>query len=180
MQVKETPFDGLFEIFPTIYSDNRGHFFESFHESNFKDMGLPYRFVQDNQSFSQKGVVRGLHFQHYPFEQGKLVRVLHGMAKDVVVDIRPNSPTFGQHYTCILDGSKGNMLYVPGGFAHGLAALEDTWFFYKCTANYNQEAEDGILWSDPVLAIDWGVDQPILSEKDKLLPTFDQIREKIS
>ena len=128
---------------------------------------------QDNFSFSTKGVLRGLHFQHNPNGQGKLVRVMTGKALDVVVDLRKDSPTFGQHEKFVLDAQKGNMLYVPPGFAHGFIALEETIFVYKCTDFWNKGAESGIRWNDPNLAIDWTHENPIISDKDQLLPLFD-------
>lgn len=172
MQIRETSIAGLVEIFPRIFEDDRGMFFESYNEEVFAKLGLPVNFVQDNQSFSKKGVVRGLHFQNAPFAQGKLVRVISGRVLDVAVDIRPDSPTFGQHEIFELRSDKNNIAYVPEGFAHGFVALEDTIFSYKCTNVYNKGAESGILWNDPDLNIDWGVSDPIVSEKDLILPTF--------
>jgi dTDP-4-dehydrorhamnose 3,5-epimerase len=175
MEFKELALKGIIEITPRIFEDERGMFFEAFNDKVFKDNGLDVQFVQDNQSFSVKNVVRGLHFQKEPFAQGKLVRVISGKVLDIVVDIRKDSATYGQHLKVILDGKKNNMVYVPGGFAHGFTALEDTVFIYKCTHLYNKSAESGILWSDPQLAIDWEVANPILSEKDKFLSLFSQI-----
>lgn len=175
MIVKETGFEGLLLLEPQIFEDNRGYFFESFNEQKFRDAGVPSHYVQDNQSYSEKGVIRGLHFQKAPYEQGKLVRVLAGKVLDVVVDIRPDSKTFGQHFKCVLDAVKNNMMYIPGGFAHGFAALENTVFFYKCTGYYNKEAESGIVWNDEELQIDWEVENPVLSEKDQQLPRFKEL-----
>jgi dTDP-4-dehydrorhamnose 3,5-epimerase len=172
MHIRETSIPGLVEIFPRVFKDDRGLFFESYSEDWFKKLGLPTNFVQDNQSFSVKGVVRGLHFQKAPFAQGKLVRVISGRVLDVAVDIRPESPTFGKYEVFELRSDTNNMAYVPEGFAHGFAALEDSVFSYKCTNVYNKESESGILWSDPDLGIDWGVENPIVSEKDVILPTF--------
>lgn len=172
MQIRETSIPGLVEIFPRVFEDDRGLFFESYSEGWFKKLGLPTNFVQDNQSFSIKGVVRGLHFQKAPFAQGKLVRVISGRVLDVAVDLRPESPTFGKHEIFELRSDTHNMAYVPEGFAHGFAALEDSIFSYKCTNVYNKDSESGILWSDPDLGIDWGVENPIVSEKDIILPTF--------
>jgi dTDP-4-dehydrorhamnose 3,5-epimerase len=172
MQLRETSIPGLVEIFPRIFKDDRGVFFESYNEAWFADKGLPIHFVQDNQSFSIKGVVRGLHFQNAPYAQGKLVRVISGSVMDVVVDVRPDSPTFGKHETFILKSELNNMVYVPEGFAHGFVALEDSVFSYKCTNLYHKESESGILWNDVDLGIDWGVENPIVSEKDMILPTF--------
>jgi dTDP-4-dehydrorhamnose 3,5-epimerase len=172
MHFQQTPIKGLIEIIPRVFFDERGFFLETYQQKVFADHGIPYKFVQDNRSFSKKGVVRGLHFQKEPFAQGKLVQVITGKVLDVVVDIRPGSSTFGQHASFILDGEKGNMLYVPEGFAHGFAALEDTVFVYKCTNFYNKAAESGIVWNDPQLAINWQLTNPVVSDKDQLLPTF--------
>ena len=164
---------GVIECIPTKYHDERGFFYESYNQKRFAANGIPEDFVQDNYSFSTKGVLRGLHFQHNPSGQGKLVRVMTGKALDVVVDLRKDSPTFGQHEKFILDADKGNMLYVPIGFAHGFIALEETIFVYKCTNFWNKEAESGIRWNDPQLGIEWGVENPIVSDKDQILPDFD-------
>jgi dTDP-4-dehydrorhamnose 3,5-epimerase len=160
------PILGLVEIFPRIFNDDRGMFFESFNQKAFNDFGILENFVQDNQSFSIKNVVRGLHFQNPPFAQGKLVRVISGSVVDVVVDIRRQSPTYGQHAKFLLDEKLGNMVYVPPGFAHGFVALEDSIFSYKCTNLYNKAAESGIIWNDATLNIDWEVSSPIVSAKD--------------
>ncbi|MEO6685313.1 MAG: dTDP-4-dehydrorhamnose 3,5-epimerase [Dyadobacter sp.] len=178
MQIRETSIAGLVEIIPRVFQDDRGFFFESYNEELFKKLGLPTNFVQDNQSFSIKGVVRGLHFQNAPFAQGKLVRVISGRVLDVAVDIRPESPTFGKHEVFELRSDTNNMAYVPEGFAHGFVALEDSVFSYKCTNVYNKGAESGLLWNDPDLGIDWGVENPIVSEKDIILPTFKTLFEK--
>ena len=177
MQIRETSIPGLVEIFPRIFTDERGLFFESFNTQLFEQLGLPTNFVQDNQSFSVKGVVRGLHFQKAPFAQGKLVRVISGRVLDVAVDIRPESPTFGKHEIFELRSDINNMAYVPEGFAHGFVALEDSVFSYKCTNIYNKTAESGILWNDPDLNIDWGISNPIVSEKDIILPTLKALYE---
>ena len=178
MQIRETSIAGLVEIFPRVFQDDRGFFFESYNEELFKKLGLPTNFVQDNQSFSIKGVVRGLHFQNAPFAQGKLVRVISGRVLDVAVDIRPDSPTFGKHEVFELRSDTNNMAYIPEGFAHGFVALEDSVFSYKCTNVYTKGAESGLLWNDPDLGIDWGVENPIVSEKDIILPTFKALFEK--
>ncbi|MBB3840681.1 dTDP-4-dehydrorhamnose 3,5-epimerase [Runella defluvii] len=175
MQVIKKSLEGLLEIIPTVYKDERGYFFETYNKQAFEAHGLPTHFVQDNQSFSKKGVVRGLHFQREPHAQGKLVRVVMGRVLDFAVDIRPNSPTFGQYEAVELDATRGNLFYVPEGFAHGFVALEDSVFIYKCTNLYNKAAEGGILWNDPTLNIDWQVTNPIVSPKDLELPQFDQI-----
>lgn len=177
MQFKETPFEGLWEIYPRIFEDSRGFFFESFKQEVFEKYVPNTVFVQDNQSFSTKGVVRGLHFQHDPHAQGKLVRIISGKVLDVVVDLRKESKTFGKHYKVVLDGEKNNMLYVPEGFAHGFICIEDAVFLYKCTNHYHKESESGIIWNDLVLKIDWNVEgvEPIVSEKDLLLKTFEEV-----
>jgi len=179
LEVKKTGFEGLVEIQPDVYRDSRGFFFESFNDEAFKAAGLDVRFVQDNQSFSKKGVIRGLHFQREPYAQGKLVRVIVGKALDVAVDIRKGSATFGRVFSIILDGEKNNMLYVPPGFAHGFSALEDTVFFYKCTNHYHKESEGGIRWDDPDLNIDWMTRDPEVSEKDSRLMTFEEFKKAL-
>lgn len=173
MEFKESFIKGLFEIQPRIFEDERGFFFESYNKDAFAKHGLDFDFVQDNQSFSVKGVLRGLHFQKEPFAQGKLVRVVKGKVLDVVVDLRRSSPTFGQHATFVLEAEKNNMVYVPEGFAHGFLALEEAIFMYKCTNLYNKASESGIIWNDPTLNIDWGITAPNVSEKDLILPAFD-------
>jgi len=176
MEFKETPIKGLIEIYPRIFEDERGLFFESFHEKKLHENGINAKFVQDNQSFSTKGVLRGLHLQKAPFAQGKLVRVISGKVLDVAVDLRKNSPTFGESYSVVLDSGKNNMLFIPEGFGHGFLALEDAVFFYKCTNYYDKASETGILWNDPELNIDWGTDQPIVSAKDQELLSFEAFK----
>jgi len=144
MQIKTTSFEGLIELFPDVFVDDRGWFYEFYKEETFRKNHLPYSFVQENQSFSKKGVIRGLHFQQPPHAQAKLVTALTGKVLDVVVDLRPASRTFKQKYYCLLESSKRNMLLIPEGFAHGFAALEDSIFFYKCSKVYNRESEAGI------------------------------------
>ena len=141
MQVIQTPFEGLIQLIPTLFEDERGWFYEAYKMSTFNSLGIHYNFVQENQSFSRKGVIRGLHFQKEPHAQAKLASVLVGKVLDVVVDIRPGSKTFGQVYSCVLDGVRRNMLMIPEGFAHGFAALEDSIFHYKCSKVYNKEAD---------------------------------------
>ena len=171
MEFKRFEIEGLVEIIPRKFGDARGFFFESYSYKVFAEAGIDVIFVQDNQSFSQKGVLRGLHFQRPPHAQGKLVRVTSGSALDVAVDIRKNSPTYGQHVTCLLDTLQHNMFYVPPGFAHGFVALEDnTTFLYKCTDYYHPASEGGIMWSDPDLNIDWNILEPLVSAKDEVLP----------
>jgi len=175
MHVRQTAIEGLIELTPRVFEDERGHFFESYNKPLFASLGLPMDFVQDNQSFSVKGVLRGLHMQNEPFAQGKLVRVITGQVLDVAVDLRPDSPTFGQHELFLLDAKIGNMAYIPEGFAHGFVALEDSIFSYKCTNIYNKAAESGIIWNDPDLNVNWGVTNPIVSEKDQELKPLREI-----
>ena len=161
-------------IEPTIHGDDRGYFVETFRQDLFEEaIGYQVNFVQDNESKSNKGVLRGLHFQKPPFTQGKLVRVMHGAVLDVAVDLRKNSPTYGQWESVELNHNNKWMYWIPPGFAHGFVTLEDnTVFFYKCTNIYNKESEDSIQWNDPDLNIDWKIDNPILSDKDKSGPLF--------
>jgi dTDP-4-dehydrorhamnose 3,5-epimerase len=172
-EIEQTGFKGLILLKPKVFVDTRGYFTETFKQSWIDEVPeLQYSFVQENQSFSAKGVIRGLHLQHAPYAQGKWVRVAYGSVLDVVVDLRKEEPTFGKSYQVVLSAKNNWQLMIPPGFAHGLAALEDSVFFYKCTANYNQQADAGILWNDPELAIDWKIANPIISEKDKQLPSF--------
>ncbi len=167
MQVIETNIPGLFEIMPQVFGDDRGYFFESYSKEAFAKFDVNFEFVQDNQSLSNKGVLRGLHFQNPPYAQGKLVRVIQGAVLDVVVDIRKGSPTYGKHHKVMLTGENKMMFWIPPGFAHGFLTLEDhTIFSYKCTHLYNKESEGSVLWNDPELAIDWNVEKPLLSPKD--------------
>ncbi len=173
--MKFTPLDlpGLVLIEPRQFSDNRGYFFESYQQELFEQNGINCSFVQDNQSLSKKNVLRGLHFQVPPFEQGKLVRVIKGAALDVIVDIRKDSHSFGKYVSVLLNEENHHMLWIPPGFAHGFLSLtDDTIFYYKCTNYYNRSSEGGILWNDKELAIDWKAVNPIVSEKDLQLPSF--------
>jgi dTDP-4-dehydrorhamnose 3,5-epimerase len=168
MNFIETPINDLFVIQPKVFEDERGYFFESFTSRSFESQGIDINFVQDNQSLSQKGVLRGLHFQAPPFAQGKLVRVIKGSVLDVVVDIRRNSPSFGKQFSIELNEKNKTMLWIPIGFAHGFSTLENnTIFSYKCTNYYNKESEGCLLWCDKQLNIDWKINNPVLSEKDK-------------
>ena len=176
MQFKPHEIEGLIECIPTKFEDERGLFYESYNQKLFAANGFTEDFVQDNYSWSKKGVVRGLHFQYSPNAQGKLVRCMTGKVMDVVVDIRRDSSTFGQHEKFVLDSAIGNMLYVPAGFAHGFVALEETIFVYKCTDYWNKASESGIIYNDPELNIDWGIENPIVSAKDLILPTFAELR----
>lgn len=171
-------FCGLYEIQPKVFGDSRGYFFECYSERDFFEAGLKMRFVQDNQSSSSRGVLRGLHFQkHNP--QGKLVRAVEGKVYDVAVDLRKGSKTFGKYYSVILDSEKQNQFYIPEGFAHGFYVIsEKAVFAYKCTNFYHPEDEGGLMWDDKTIAIDWkkisGTVEPLLSEKDKIHPAFDR------
>ncbi|MDA9563446.1 dTDP-4-dehydrorhamnose 3,5-epimerase [Flavobacteriales bacterium] len=173
MQLTQTSIQGLIVIQPIVFEDERGYFFESFSTSKFAEAGINQDFVQDNQSKSQKGVLRGLHFQNPPYAQGKLVRVITGAVLDVAVDIRKSSPTYGEHFKIKLTEHNKTALWIPPGFAHGFATLEDdTIFSYKCTNVYNKDSEGSILWNDPELGIDWEVNNPILSDKDTKSPVI--------
>ena len=174
MQATTYALPGLIEFVPRLFGDPRGVFYETFSAHRMQEVGLPadLAWVQDNQSKSQPGVLRGLHFQLPPHAQAKLVRVAQGRALDVVVDLRRASPTYGQHAKVELTAAAGNVLFVPVGFAHGFLALEpDTLFLYKCSAYYAPAAEGGLRWDDPALGIDWGREvAPLVSDKDALLP----------
>lgn len=167
MEIIKTGINGLILIQPKINLDERGHFFESYQKLKFQEIGINADFVQDNESKSQKGVLRGLHFQCYPFAQGKLVRVINGSVVDVAVDIRRSSPTYGKWFKVLLSEHNKTMMWIPVGFAHGFVTLEDnTIFQYKCTNYYNKISERSIIWNDPDLNIDWDFGKPIVSEKD--------------
>lgn len=168
MEITQTGVDGLLIIQPKVFADPRGYFYESYNKANFEKAGIYEDFVQDNQSLSQKGVLRGLHFQNPPHAQGKLVRVIKGSVLDVAVDIRKKSATYGKVITIELSESNHTQFYIPPGFAHGFLTLEDnTIFSYKCTRYYDKPSEGCILWNDADLAIEWGTTTPLLSEKDR-------------
>jgi len=179
VKVTEINLQGCFIIEPIVYRDDRGSFFESFNQQTFHEKtGVNIRFVQDNQSTSQRGVLRGLHFQKGEYAQAKLVSVLKGSVLDVVVDLRKNSPTFGQHFSCILSEESNTQLFVPRGFAHGFSVLEnDTIFSYKCDNYYNVTSESGIIYNDPQLNIDWMLseNEMVVSEKDRKLYLFEDL-----
>lgn len=173
MQIKTTPIEGLLIIEPQIFNDPRGYFYESYNKAKMYEAGIDTEFVQDNQSLSQKGIVRGLHFQAAPYAQAKLVRVIQGAVMDVAVDIRKNSPTYGQHFAIELSAENKTMFFIPPGFAHGFETLADnTLFLYKCSNLYNKESEGGLLWNDEQLNIQWQTKNPLVSDKDKVLPTL--------
>ena len=175
MQVETTPIKNLLVITPRIFMDNRGYFMESYNKDQFLEK-LVTDFVQDNESMSSKGVLRGLHFQNPPFAQAKLVRVVRGSVLDVVVDLRLSSASYGQHFKLVLSAENKKQLFIPKGFAHGFVTLEkDTIFTYKCSQYYHADSEDSLLWNDPDLGIDWEIESPILSKKDinaKYFTTF--------
>lgn len=174
MEIKKIDIEGPLVITPQVFHDSRGYFYEPYNKIKFINAGITDEFLQDNQSLSQKGAVRGLHFQSPPFAQGKLVRVVSGAVLDVILDIRKLSPTYGQSFSIELNAQNKLILWVPIGFAHGFATLEDnTLFQYKCTEMYNKASEGGILWNSPSLKIDWHVQNPILSDKDLQLPDFE-------
>jgi dTDP-4-dehydrorhamnose 3,5-epimerase len=181
MEIVKTPLEGLLIIKPTVFEDDRGYFFESYNREKFLEHGIDVTFVQDNESKSKKGVLRGLHFQNPPYAQGKLVRVMRGSVLDVAVDIRPDSVTFGQWSSIVLSGQNKWMYWIPAGFAHGFLTLEDdTIFFYKCTNNYNKASEGAIRWNDPELAVDWGdIQDPVISGKDQVAPLFEEFRKQV-
>ena len=176
--IEDSKIPGIKIITPQVHKDDRGYFFESFNSKDFKNLGLPPIFLQDNQAFSKKGTLRGLHYQ-LKYQQGKLVRVIQGEVFDVAVDIRRGSPTFGKYEGFYLSDKNNKIMYIPEGFAHGYVVLSETAIFqYKCTDIYHPEDEYGLLWNDKDLNIDWSVKKPILSIKDNNLPTLKSIDEK--
>lgn len=173
MIITTTPIDGLLILEPRVFKDDRGLFFESFNQELFEQAAGKVHFIQDNQSVSKKGVLRGLHFQNNPHAQGKLVRVAQGSVIDVAVDIRRNSPTYGQHVAVMLSAENKKQFWIPEGFAHGFVSLEDnTIFCYKCTDYYAPQCEGSLRWNDKDLAINWGINQPLVSDKDKIATEF--------
>lgn len=173
MKIEETFIKGLVILKPTVLGDERGYFFESYNKIKFQDLGIDIEFVQDNQSFSKKGTLRGLHYQNPPFAQTKLVRVLEGEIIDVVVDLRKDSATYGKVFSVLLTAENKKQLFVPKGFAHGFTVISETAsVIYKCDEFYNKASEGGIKFDDPSLNIDWGMDlnKLIVSEKDQILP----------
>jgi len=179
MKFEKTPLKDCFILTPEVYKDHRGVFLESYHKKKFNEItGLDLEFVQDNQSVSTKGVLRGLHFQSGEFAQAKLVHVIYGEVLDVVVDLRPDSPTFKESFKIILSDQNKHQLFIPQGFAHGFITLSDTSVFsYKCDRFYSPGSESGVIYNDPELAIDWKFpeDELILSEKDTKLPTLKEL-----
>lgn len=172
MQFVPTEIPDVLIIKPDVFRDERGYFMESFHEEKFRQIGA-VRFVQDNESLSQKGVLRGLHFQRPPHAQGKLVRVIRGAVLDVAVDLRKSSPTFGKWVAIPLSGESKWQCWIPEGFGHGFLTLEnDTIFSYKCTSFYHKDSEGSIRWNDPVIGINWDFTNPLISGKDSVAPFF--------
>lgn len=177
ISIMSTGIDGLVVVSPTVYEDNRGYFYESYNKHEFDDLGMKYNFVQDNQSMSKKGVLRGLHFQiNHP--QAKLVRVLAGEVFDVAVDLRKDSVTYGKWFGVILSEGNKKQFMIPRNFAHGFVVLSETAVFsYKCDDYYHPNDEGGIIWNDPDIGIDWPIQsEPILSDKDKVHPKLKDIK----
>lgn len=176
MKIHKTDFPGLLLIEPRVFGDARGYFFESYNQSKFEEAGLKFSFVQDNFSKSIKGTIRGLHFQINPYAQGKLCQVIKGEVLDVAVDLRVNSPTFGKVFSVVLSEENHLQLWIPEGFAHGFSVLsEEAIFHYKCTNFYHKESERILLYNDVSLNIDWKVENPIVSEKDKEGKSFSEL-----
>jgi dTDP-4-dehydrorhamnose 3,5-epimerase len=176
MNVETTFIQDLVVLTPDVFEDSRGYFFEGYNKNKMRSLGIDIEFVQDNQSFSQRGTLRGLHYQNPPYAQTKLVRVLQGEIMDVAVDLRKDSPTYGQHFAIRLSAENKKQLLVPQGFAHGFSVLSETAVvLYKCDQFYNKASEGGIRFDDPTLAIDWGMDlkEAIVSDKDVVLPSFE-------
>jgi dTDP-4-dehydrorhamnose 3,5-epimerase len=183
MEILTTKFPGLMIVKPSVFEDHRGYFFESYNQKDFQSKGIQTIFVQDNQSKSGYGVLRGLHYQLNPEAQAKLVRVIEGKVLDVVVDIRVGSPTFGQSYSIELSAENKMQLLIPRGFAHGFSVLSETAvFYYKCDNYYNKDAEAGIIFNDPALNIDWQLPEGdmILSDKDRQLPLLKDCRNNFT
>jgi dTDP-4-dehydrorhamnose 3,5-epimerase len=176
LKTTETSLDGVILVEPDVYGDHRGFFKESFQKNNYKDIGIEYPFVQDNMSRSSKGVLRGLHFQKNN-PQGKLVSCVNGSVYDVAVDIDINSNTYGEYFGVLLTSSNHLQLWIPPGYAHGFCVVSDSAdFFYKCTDFYDPNDQQGIIWNDSELNIDWPISKPLISKKDLDLPTLAQMR----
>lgn len=180
MDFSKTPIEGLIVITPKVFADNRGYFFESYNKRAWAEAGITADFVQDNESFSSQNTLRGLHFQKPPFAQAKLVRVLEGAVWDVAVDLRKNSPAFGQWFGVELSADNKKQFFIPRGFAHGFSVLTETAkFAYKCDNFYNKESEGAVRFDDPELAVDWKIDltKAVLSDKDLKNPLFAAYKE---
>ncbi len=179
MKVEQTDLAGVLLITPDVYEDRRGYFMETFQLSRYRQCGVDVTFVQDNLSFSVRGTLRGLHFQH-PYGQAKLVQVLQGEVFDVAVDIRVGSPAFGQWFGAVLSSENHRQLFIPAGFAHGFCVLSpQAVFSYKCSDFYNPDCERGILWNDPDIGIEWPLASPVLSHKDGSLPRLAELDDKL-
>ena len=179
MELLRTEIQGLLVIKPVVFNDDRGYFFESFRLDRLREFGVDLEFRQDNESKSQKGVLRGLHFQNPPYEQGKLVKVVKGAVLDVAVDIRKKSPSYGKWFSHELSEKNKTMLWIPPGFAHGFATMmNDTIFQYKCTNYYHKDSEGSIRWNDPQLNINWQIENPLISGKDAKAPLFKDHKSK--
>lgn len=183
MKIEQTPLKDCYIIHDTVFADERGYFFESYNQQKFRSLtGLDISFIQDNQSKSSKGVLRGMHYQLGEYAQAKLVRVLEGSVLDVVVDLRKESATFGQSFSVELTAENHKQFFVPRGFAHGFVVTSETAvFFYKCDSFYNKESEGGFIYNDETINIDWQIssDNLILSDKDKVLPSFEEIKHTL-
>jgi dTDP-4-dehydrorhamnose 3,5-epimerase len=178
MTIEKTPIQDLVIITPRVFEDSRGFFFEAYNQAKFDENGINYQFIQDNQSFSKRGVIRGLHLQINSFAQAKLVRVIEGEILDVAVDLRKSSPTYGKYFSIVLSAENKKQLMVPHGFAHGFSVLSETAsVMYKVDQLYNKESERGIRYDDITLAIDWQLspEEVIVSDKDLILSNFDEI-----
>jgi len=176
MTIEKTPINDLVIVNPAVFQDSRGYFFEAYNQDRFSENGIDYKFIQDNQSFSKKGVIRGLHLQAAPYAQAKLVRVLEGEILDVAVDLRKESPTYGEHFSIKLSAENKKQLMIPHGFAHGFSVLSETAsVLYKVDQVYHKESERGIRYDDSTLNIDWQLnpDEVIVSDKDLMLPYFE-------
>lgn len=180
MKITECPIDGLKVVKLDVHGDARGYFIERFHMKRFSEAGLPHIFMQDNHSRSAPGILRGLHYQYGP-PQGKLVGVIRGRVLDVAVDLRPQSPTFGKHHAVELNGENGLLFWIPPGFGHGFCVLGDepVDMLYKVTAVYNAPGEGGVRYDDPELGIDWPLEKPTISERDRHLQTFAEYKESL-
>jgi dTDP-4-dehydrorhamnose 3,5-epimerase len=178
MKFYKSDLDGVWVIQPNIYTDNRGQFLETFRKEIFRQQGVLFDYVQDNISTSARGTIRGLHYQTVPHAQAKLVMAVHGTIRDVAVDLRKSSKTFGESFSTVLSSENRKMMLVPPGFAHGFSVLsEEATVYYKCNAYYDKDSERGVRWNDPALSINWDVDNPILSKKDKQLPLLKDLQQ---
>ena len=179
MKFSKVVIDGIVVIEPTVFVDKRGSFLESYNKNEFEKVIGKVSFIQDNESRSSKGVLRGLHYQTPPFAQAKLVRCIEGEVLDIAVDIRKSSPTYGLYHSEVLSCENKKQLFIPRGFAHGFVTLEDeTIFIYKCTEVYNKESEGLLIWNDDDLAIHWGVENPLVSDKDLVAGSFKDFESK--